>query len=207
MGEQMNGRIRSVIFDLDGTLVDSAPAILNCMETALSSFGISPVLPLTNVLIGPPLKESLQKISGVDDAFKIEAMAQKFKEHYDTEGYRQTSAFPDIDRLLQRLFASGIRLYIATNKRLVPTEKILQHLAWVDLFAGIYATDSREPAFSSKGEMIEFLLNTEQLGHDRAIYVGDRKDDAVAASVNGIEFVAVAWGYSDFERLEDSGYF
>ncbi len=199
MAERITGNIRDIIFDLDGTLVDSAPSILSCMSAALSSHGIEPIVPLTDALIGPPLKDTLCKISGVQDPAALDAMAESFKTHYDTAGYRETSVYPEVHRMLESLVAAGLSLHIATNKRVLPTHQIIRHLGWSELFRSVYATDSRSPAFSGKGEMIEYLMTMERLDASSVIYVGDRRDDELAALKNGVQFIAVMWGYGDFD--------
>lgn len=199
------GPISDAIFDLDGTLVDSAPSILLCLAEALASQGIAPVAPLTPLLIGPPLHETLRNISGCSDEKTIAAMVATFVEHYDLSGYRQTQVFADVEAMLRDLKAAGLRLHIATNKRLRPTQLILSHLGWNELFYGVYALDLRKPSFPNKSEMLDALLQAECIAPTEAIYIGDRSDDWKAARANALQFIAAAWGYRDENLLASSG--
>lgn len=199
-----NGHIKDVIFDLDGTLVDSAPSILLCLAEALASQGIVPMAPLSPLVIGPPLRETLRNISGCADDKTIAAMAATFVEHYDLRGYRQTQVFAGVEAMLHDLKVAGLRLHIATNKRLRPTQLILSHLGWNELFCAVYALDLRHPSFTSKGEMLDVLLQAEGIAPTEAIYIGDRSDDWKAAQANALPFIAAVWGHLDDNLLASS---
>lgn len=186
-----------VIFDLDGTLVDSAPPILFCLGRSLESHGLSPSVALTNSIIGPPLKKTLEIISGVSDEVVIGELADEFKRLYDTSGYRETELYPGVDALLHGLKNRGLDLHIATNKRLKPTRLILEYFGWTGLFSTVYASDSKNSGYGSKTEMIEAMLKENRLGKEAAVYIGDRVDDKNAADSNEIEFIAALWGYQD----------
>lgn len=196
-----NGHITDAIFDLDGTLVDSAPSILLCLAEALASQGFAPMVPLSPLVIGPPLNETLRNISGCADDKTIAAMAATFVEHYDVSGYRQTQVFAGVEAMLHDLKAAGLRLHIATNKRLRPTQLILSHLGWNELFCAVYALDLRNPSFTSKGETLDALLQAEEIDKTEAIYIGDRVDDWNAARANALPFIAAVWGYRDDNLL------
>lgn len=190
-------KITDVIFDLDGTLIDSAPSILACFARTLAANGIEPALPLTSDLIGPPLHETLYRLSGVDDDAQLAGMIRGFKQHYDLGGYKETVIFPGVHAMLRKLHGVGLRLHIATNKRLRPTELILAHFGWNIFFSAIYASDSRTPPFTGKDEMLSELLRDERIAPSAAVYIGDRHDDRVAAEANDLGFIAAAWGYRD----------
>lgn len=189
-----NFQTTDVIFDLDGTLVDSAPGILCSLTAAFETLGMLPTTPISAMVIGPPLKDMLRSVSGRSDDKTIDAVAAAFVGHYDMDGYRNTRAFQGVEAMLRELKVAGLRLHIATNKRLRPTQLILAHLGWSNLFDAIYATDLCDPPFPNKSEMLRILLRTEGIDRSHAIYIGDRFDDLIAAKANVLPFIAAIWG-------------
>ena len=189
--------VAHAIFDLDGTLIDSSSSILASFASAFEALGITPTRPLTAEIIGPPLMQTLALLSGSDDQAQLQALAQKFKAHYDDEGCKQATVFAGVVQMLEHLSKSDAALYIATNKRLYPTLKIMQHLGWEHYFAGIYALDYYNPPVPSKKHMVGRILADHHIDASSAIYIGDRVEDGLAADDNALEFAMVTWGYVD----------
>lgn len=184
-----------IIFDLDGTLIDSAPSILYAFEKVLHDFAYEPLKPLESKIIGPPLRQTLQEISGESDSKKLNRLVDAFKDRYDNSTCTLSKVYPGINQTLSALVNQGKRLYIATNKRMIPTRKIIDHFSWNDLFQDIYAIDSANPAFQNKAHMIQSLMGDLGLQIKTCVYVGDRIEDAHAASENAITFIYAQWGY------------
>lgn len=192
------GEHEYLVFDLDGTLIDSAPSILGCFRRALDEAGMAPRVPLDDRLIGPPLAQTLRTLTGVEDEGAIASLADAFKRHYDTTGYRETLPYAGVAEALAELKAAGHRLALATNKRILPTRAILGHLGWDGLFASVWALDSVEPRLADKTAMLGALLADAGVPPGQAAYVGDKAEDGLAADANGMAFVAACWGYGDF---------
>ncbi len=184
-----------ILFDLDGTLIDSAPAILASFAAAFAQTGMAPARRIDESVIGPPLPETLQLLSGSDDPALIARLADAFNASYDSTGYQATAAFAGVGELLAQLKAAGLSLAIATNKRIHPTRLILGHLGWTSHFAHIYALDLFTPRLPDKAAMIARLLTDQNIPRDQAIYIGDRSEDGESADANGLPFIAVTWGY------------
>lgn len=187
--------IRTVVFDLDGTLIDSSASILAGFAGAFAKEGRQPTLALRPEIIGPPLKETLALLAGSTDLVLIDRLAEHFKAHYDTVGYRETTVFDGVNALLAGLSERGIPLHIATNKRLGPTIKILDHLGWRHYFGRVVALDAWTPPAANKAAMIGRLVDELKLEARQTLYVGDRNEDALAATANGLPFAFAAWGY------------
>lgn len=197
---------RTVLFDFDGTLIDSAKSVLASLTHALHAEGVRPRVDLGPHLIGPPLRRTLTTLVGDETPALIERLAQRFREHYDAESYRATEVFEGVPELLQQLRRANIALYIVTNKRVSATRRILEHLGWHDWFRGVYALDAFEPALPHKPAVVAAVLQQHGLAPDFTWMVGDSEEDERAARVNGLPFFAARWGYgAAAQRAPDSG--
>lgn len=195
----MTPRHLHLLFDFDGTLIDSAPAILACFRDVLAQRGITPLLALERTLIGPPLLETLRLMTGIPDKAELQVLADDFKRRYDQEALFQTTAYPGVGDALAELAASGRSLHIATNKRLHPTRLILQHLGFAKHFASVYAIDRSDPPYRNKAAILAAQLAEQQIATQQACYVGDKAEDGIAADANGLAFYFVHWGYGAAE--------
>lgn len=191
-----------LIFDLDGTLIDSAPSILAGFETILRESDIAPILPIDARLIGPPLLETLAVLTGSSNESLLKSLADAFKGYYDNAGVFQTLAFEGIPAVLAALGTAGIRMHIATNKRWQPTQAILKHLGWDGVFHSVYTQD-KAGGHKGKQAMLAQLLVAERIDSAGAVYIGDTPEDGVAANANGLPFIAVDWGYGNFYNRPD----
>lgn len=187
---------KHLIFDLDGTLIDSAPSILEGYAHAFKTTGTPLKVPLTSDVIGPPLIESLSILSGRDDEALLQTLASVFKQHYDSIGYLKSVVFEGVTDMLQQLHNEGYQLYIATNKRYFPTEKIIRHLQWDHFFQGVFALDYFQPALNCKADMVGRIVQDLALPIDECLYIGDRLEDGMAADAHEMDFVLVTWGYA-----------
>jgi phosphoglycolate phosphatase len=184
-----------ILFDLDGTLIDSAAAILASYRTAFAACGLTPVRSIAAEIVGPPINETLRLLSGSDDPALIQRLSEAFKQSYDTGGLLETAAYAGVGALLATLQAAGRRLHIATNKRIHPTRLILDHLGWRAYFETVYALDLFSPRLPDKAAMIGRLLADRAIELTQAVYVGDRIEDGTAAEANHLPFIAATWGY------------
>lgn len=191
-----------VLFDLDGTLIDSAPAIVASFRDAFASAGLTPTIAIDSSIIGPPLLETLELLSGNQDPKLIATLADHFKASYDTTGLLQTAAYDGIGDMLAQLHQAGRSLSIATNKRIHPTCLILEHLGWTDYFDAVYALDLFQPRLANKAAMIGRLLADRSIPVSAAVYIGDRAEDGESADANKLPFIATTWGYGSLEQDE-----
>jgi len=193
---------QAVIFDLDGTLIDSAPSILASFESALKRAGVQPLVPFTNSLIGPPLRQTLSNLTGITNDAELNTLVGYFKDSYDSEGYKSTRVYDGVEYILAPLSEKMIPMAIATNKRKVPTNKILDLLGWSSYFEIIGTLDSITPPYPDKATLIGALLDEMSLDTSMTLYVGDKREDGVAADMHSMSFIAAGWGYEDWGEIK-----
>jgi len=196
----MSSQPLNVIFDLDGTLIDSRPGITASLKLALEDTGQDQPLTPDQVPIGPPLIELVKSITGLSDQHRIDFIVKRFMFHYDSSGYQYSTLFDCVYNLLEALHSSSASLYIATNKRLDPTLKILDHLLISRFFNDVFALDSCPGGYQSKSDMLKSLIQHCTLG-THTVYVGDRYDDFKAAVDNSLAFRFPYWGYDQDRHL------
>ncbi|MCC6704219.1 MAG: HAD hydrolase-like protein [Thermomicrobiales bacterium] len=198
-------RFNSVLFDLDGTLVDPRMAITHSVHYALTQFGVQDVTPDDLLaFIGPPLMESFERYFGLTGEDGIRAIGH-YREHFSELGPRANIPYPDIELLLERLNDAGVLVTIATSKPTVFAEEIVIAYGfdrWVDLVVGSNLDHSR----TAKAEVIAHLLDERpQIRAGSVIMVGDREHDVIGARAHGIDTVGAIWGYGSPGELQRAG--
>jgi phosphoglycolate phosphatase len=157
-------------------------------------------------LVGPPLDVIMGKILGAKHSHLQVKVINSFKRIYDNGVYKNTCAYEGIEALLQSLKRANINLYIATNKRIEPTRKIIENLGWDVYFTAIYGINSCATLggqFTNKADMISELMSDCNIVPKDTIYVGDRHEDQVASELNGLDSITVGWGYGEYSNLSN----
>ena len=177
-----------LFWDLDGTLTESAPGIINCVRYALESFGINETDDSRLLLfVGPPLVESFMNFYGFSEEKARKAMA-RYRERFGTVGIFENSVYEDIPRVLKALKESGKKLYIATAKPEIYMFRIIKHFNLEQYFE-----------FSAGSDL------EEELKAGKILMIGDRKHDIEGAHKNGMKCCAVNWGYGSAEEFKAYG--
>ncbi|MEO7016816.1 MAG: HAD hydrolase-like protein [Leifsonia sp.] len=186
-----------VLFDLDGTLTDSAPGITSSLVSTFDSLGLPVPSPAELVeYVGPPLLDSLQQLAGMTEQEARAALAV-YRVSYHEHGAFDSAVFPGIRGLLQRLKDAGIPLAVATSKPELQATRILEHFGlakYFDVIAGATEDESRSAKTDVVADAVRRLV---EQGVDLAqtVMVGDRSFDVQGAADNGLPTILVEWGY------------
>ncbi|MBR6044040.1 MAG: HAD-IA family hydrolase [Ruminococcus sp.] len=197
--------IQAVLFDLDGTLTDSAPGILGSMDYMLEKMGKT--LPDgfdRSKLLGPPLSYSMKYLIGFDDEDAAEAI-KLYRSRYGEIGLFENKPYDGIAEMLEALKGAGLRLAVATNKPEAFAVRILERyglIGYFDTVCGSGLSGERDTKAEVVTEALARLGVTEP---ERAVMVGDRKYDAEGARQAGLECIGALWGYAGEGELEGSG--
>ena len=196
--------MRHPIFDLDGTLVDSALGILRGVSFALLRMGIQPPedLQALRCFIGPPLFDSFSAVYGLSHDESSLAVAH-FREYYRETGVYENSPYPGIHELLATLMRHGFRLSVATSKPEHFARIILERFGLNCYFSDICGTLDDNAA--QKKDVLSRLLPSLAIQPSRLLMVGDRKHDVLGAKHWGIACVGVLYGYGTRAELMDAG--
>lgn len=182
-----------MLFDLDGTLSDSAPGILASLRHAFTVNHLPPLEPqVERAILGPPFYESLPPLIG--DAVLGDVIAA-YREHYGAQGMFDTRPYDGIVDVLGGLRARGVRLAVATSKPEYYAAPIVEHLGMTQFFETV-GGDELDGSLSTKALVIAKVL--ERLGDPdprTVLMVGDRSHDVLGAREHGIDTVGAGWGY------------
>ena len=193
-----------VLFDLDGTLIDSSAGIFASMAHAFIRMG-RPVPPPEQLrsYIGPPLRQSFPDVVGHDPEH-IEQTVAHYRDRYDSLGWSEHEVYPGIAELIARLAAAGQRLAVVTTKMHSQAEKIVRHLSFGAHIERVYGPGG-DGRHCEKAEMIADALRDFGIPAARTTMIGDRYFDIEGGIANGVRAVGVAWGFGSEEELREAG--
>ena len=199
----------AVLFDLDGTLTDSAAGIRRSTREALRRFnaedgGKLPIPAESELgwIVGPPLRESFATLAGDENA---DRMLELYRQRYDTIGIFENKVYDGVAAALDQLRARGDRLFVATSKREVDARRVVEHFGLGRYFDGVYGAqpDGRGAA---KNEVLAAAIAGARLeAAQRIVMIGDRRYDALGARAVGIPAIGALWGYGDRAELTEAG--
>jgi len=195
--------IKNILFDLDGTIIDSSEGIMKAFKYALEYFNIKVDDNSIRKLIGIPINEMFSRTCDLKPE-QIEIGIKKYREYYSTKGISENSLYDGMKELLIDLKNEGKRLIIATSKPAVYAEKILEEQKIKDCFdfiSGATLDGSRR----KKEDVIAYAINNiDSIKLEECIMIGDRSEDIKGAKSNNIKSIGVTYGFGTKEELSES---
>jgi phosphoglycolate phosphatase len=194
----MRSRAIHLIFDLDGTLVDSRPGILHSLQEAVRH--VHPMIDPTRLefKIGLPVRAILRTAFPDATSPELDRLEAAFRIAYDEQGWKLSHLYPGVSKVLEHLKEEGIPLYIVTYKPALPTSSILENTGITPYFLEVTCPDSRQFHWKDKVEGIRLLLDRNGIQPGDAIYLGDSMDDLSSAQACGLAFIGLEYGYGSF---------
>ena len=195
-----------ILFDLDGTLTDSGPGIIEAVLYALERMGRPEpdVEKVRRTFIGPPLTVSFSSLYGFTPEQCQQAIAY-FREDYNDKGIYNNRPYDGIPALLRDLKAAGKTLAVATSKPYQLAERVLEHFGlrqYFDLVCGGSMDETRNQKDLLIQDALEALSVTDL---SQAVMVGDRNLDVLGAHKNGLRCIGILYGgYGTREELEEA---
>ena len=188
--------MQALLFDLDGTLVDSSKGIANSFQHTFDELKFpQPDAKTIRSFMGPPLISSFKATlpnSLVDQAVTI------YRQYYHEKGQYESTLFPHITEALTTLKNEDLQLYVTTSKYESVALQMCQNLEIANYFNGIYGSSSDRV---HKADVIQHALSTNSISNDKALIIGDTKFDLIGGQTVGIKTMAVTWGFGELDDL------
>ena len=203
-GEKNGCRYRAVLFDLDGTINDSGPGILNSVRYSLRKLGF-PVLEdeALSRFVGPSLVYSFKTYCHMDEEQARKAV-EAYRECYLAGECYNLRVYDGIPELLSDLKKAGIRCAVVTSKPQKSSERILDHFDMTRYFDAVAGPDPDDPS-NKKSVLIKRALDQLSLSPRDVIMVGDSRFDIIGAKEAGCASIGVTYGYGTREELVENG--
>ena len=198
----------TIAFDLDGTLVDTAPDLVGALNTILAQEALPP-LPFDEVrlMVGRGARALLERgfaaAGSPLDAERAPPLVQRFIAHYLTRIAQESAPFPGVVEVLTQLKAAGAKLVVCTNKLTNLSDALLEAVDLLPFFDAVIGADSA-PAAKPDGRHVASAIAAVGGDIGRAVMIGDSINDALGAKNAGVPSVLVSFGYTE-EPVETLG--
>lgn len=200
----METKYDGVLLDFDGTVADTGEGIFSSVRYAIEAMGFDP-LPeeVIHTFIGPPIFSSFKRALNLSDEDSARAV-EKYRERYVEDGIYKLQIYDGLEKLMQDMKKSGIKLAIASSKPENFIIKILEFLKMDSLFDYISAPES-DKAPESKTALVERAVSRLGIEKSRAVMIGDRYFDIDGAKGAGIDSIGVTFGFGSRDELQNAG--
>ena len=209
----MKSKYKNILFDLDGTITDSANGITNAVKYGIKKMSeiypdLNIVLPEDNILrkfIGPPLDISFKKYI-YDDQDKAMEFIKYYREDYNgNDGLFNCTLYDGIYDLIKTLYNNNFNTYLATAKPLESAVRIIKHFDLDKYFTNMYGA-ILGGAIKNKLDVLKEASLKENFNKNETIMIGDRIDDIEASKNMGFDSIAVRYGFGNDEEFRDATY-
>lgn len=198
-------KYKAVIFDMDGTILNTLEDLKNATNYSLRQFGMPErSLEEVRMFVGNGIRKLVERAvpAGTPEE-KIAQILDVFLEYYEIHSADNTSPYPGILELVEKLKKSGIKTAVSTNKADVPAQELGREYfnGIFDLIVGQQDGLKVKPAPDSVNKILSIL----DIQKKDAIYIGDSDVDVQTAKNSGLDFIGVSWGFRGREFLEKNG--
>ena len=204
LGQNERMAITTVLFDLDGTLIDSSLGIRRCVDESLTHHGLPAITDEQFAsFIGPPLTTGFGSL--VDDESLVDSLITVYRQHYGDGGMYDYTVYDGVPEVLARLHDAGFRLAVATSKVTRYARPVVEHAGLSNHFELVVGAE-RDGAGAAKPVVMGSVF--EQLSIDdpsAVVMIGDREHDGHGAAALGTDFIGVLWGFGSREELIAAG--
>ena len=197
--------MKAILFDLDGTLIDSSEGITKSTQYALAHYGIiENDLSKFYKFIGPPLVASFKKYYDFSEEQAVEAVAV-YRERYNKIGLFECSLYPGVRECIEKLKAQGYLIGMASSKPEVSCRRILEHFGILELFDDVVGA-TFDGRIDTKEEVLnEVMRRWSDVPKDEMCLIGDTMFDVEGANQVGIRTVAVTFGFGNVQKMVEAG--
>lgn len=195
---QLSFPYRGIIFDLDGTLLNTEEGILSSVRHTIQAMGYAPLSEdVMRSFIGPPVKRSLMNAYGLDEA-EADKATNVFRERYKNHDLLRAAPYEGITELLHRLRQAGLLLGVATLKREDYACTILEHFKLAPYFHSICGSDFASKM--QKSDVLDKCMKELGIPPQEAVLIGDTASDSTGAKESGVDFIAVTYGFGPADK-------
>lgn len=199
--------MKAILFDLDGTIVNSEEGITKCVQYALNAQGIQePDLKNLLCFIGPPLGPVFRDKYKMSEE-QVQQAIRKYRERYDVDGIFECCLYDGIAECIQKLKKKGYVIALASSKPEIACRRILEHFGLLPYFDEV-AGSTLDGSISTKQQVLEELyrrVRAQGMEKKDMYLIGDTKFDALGAKEFGIDCVGVTYGFGTREELINAG--
>ncbi len=195
--------MRTILLDLDGTLVDSAPGIIRCLRETLMDLGRpGPSDEDLLSVVGPPLRTAFRRLLGEDA--DVEDAVRLYRERYAAGGMFDAKVFPGMPAFLGAARTGGFRIFVCAAKLTTFANRILEHLGLADALDGVFGAEA-DGRFDDKADLVAHMQTALGFEARDACMIGDRREDVLASGSRGVRSIGALWGYGDEAELTLAG--